>query len=118
LNINTTYKWNTCNDQNYEFGDQTSTEFGIFKRHTVETLSLMHTLGGVFEYARTHVDNRIKQINTGGNTLLGTFSTQMDLNTVTLQAEFQHPFIRQFNSDAIAHIDSGSRLTVDVLYHF
>jgi hypothetical protein len=42
----------------------------------------------------------------------------MDLNTVTLQAEFQHPFIRQFNSDAIAHIDSGSRLTVDVLYHF
>jgi len=118
MTLDASYKLNTQNDVGYDFGDQTHTSLAFFKLQGLQAVSFLHAVGSRFEFAHSHLDQGIKQINTGGNVVLGHVSTQMYYKAFTIQAEFQYPLVNKFNSDAIAHIDSGSRMTMDVLYHF
>jgi len=112
------YRINTANSDGYEFSDQSNMSMNLFFLYESPQIGLMPYTGIYYEYADTHTDNGIIQVNTGGNALLANLGLQIYLQQITMSIGTQVPISQSYNTDQFATIESGSRLSVDMLYQF
>ncbi len=112
------YRLNTENPDGYEFSDQINIGLNFFYLRENPRIGLLPFSGVYFEYADSHKDNGIIQVNSGGKMLLGTLGTQVYLQQITLSASTQLPIYQSFNSDQFAQIEGKARFSVDFLYQF
>ena len=118
VNLESSYKINTANSLDYEFGNQANISGYLFNYVQTPQVSFLPYGGLFFETAGKHMDGRIEQVNTGGSATFATVGTQVFRNSFTLTMQYQHPVSQSFNSDHIATIEAGDRFTVGLLFNF
>ena len=112
------YRINTENSDGYDFSNQSNISLNLFFLRESPQIGLLPYGGLYFEYADSHTDNGIIQVNTGGNALLANLGLQIYLQKITMSVATQVPISQSYNSDQLASIESGSRLSLDMLYQF
>lgn len=118
LNIEGSYKINTENKNGYLFGNQFNASSYLFYTQPLPNALLSPYAGIFYETGKTHTDQGILQVNTGGNATHATLGLQLNWNSITVNTFYQTPVDQNYNTDAISTINSGDRFTVGVLYNF
>jgi len=118
LNVESGYKINTRNSNDYLFGNQYRFSSQLFFWQTAGPLSLLPHAGAYYENAATHRDGDIIQVNTGGSAILGSAGLDVYVGPVTVGVNFQKPMVQHYNSDETADITSKSRWTTTLVYNF
>jgi hypothetical protein len=118
VNLETGYKINTRNRNNYIFGNQYRASAQLFYWQTMGPVSLLPHGGMNFEQAAMHRDGDIFQVNTGGTAWLGSGGIDVYINRFTLGINYQKPVKQSYNSDDMAQITSKARWTVSLTFNF
>jgi hypothetical protein len=118
INLETGYKINTRNHDDYLFGNQYRASAQLFIWQKVGSFSFLPHGGVNYEQAAMHKDAQIIQVNTGGSALLGAGGMDIYFNRFTLGVNFQQPITQHYNSDATADITSKGRWTTSLTYNF
>jgi len=117
-NMESSYKYNTTNKQDYRFGNQFNMSVNQFYIFNKNNFTLMPFVGLYFENAASHTQLEIRQFNTGGKILLGNIGIQTYINKLRIQGIFQPVFFQDFTTDNLTTIESKTRFSVDLIYHF
>lgn len=118
INLETGYKINTRNSDNYLFGNQYRASAQLFFWQKVGPVSFLPHAGMNYEQAATHKDGDIIQVNTGGSAWLGSGGMDIYVNRFTLGLNYQKPVAQHYNSDATADITSMARWTASITVNF
>ena len=118
FNTEASYKINSRNNDNYLFGNQFNTSFYSFYKKSIRNGVISPFLGLFYEHSGEHDDHGIRQLNTGGNSLLVTLGTQINWKKLSFNITYQNPMDQNYNSDSISEINANDRLSFGVLYHF
>jgi len=117
-NIETGYKLNTANKNDYKFGNQFYAAYQFFYWQRVKSVVLLPNAGLFFEQAQRHKEENTFKTNTGGYALLATAGLEIYIGNFTIGANYKHPLVQHFNSDNITEIKSKDRLTTSVTFNF
>ncbi|WP_103866765.1 hypothetical protein [Aquimarina sp. I32.4] len=117
LNAEASYKINTRNSDEYLFGNQFNTSGYLFYTIPIKNGVISPFTGTLFEAADKH-DDGIQKFNTGGNATLGTVGMQVNWKSFSLNTLVQSPLQQNYNSDAISTIETDTRFSIGLLYHF
>lgn len=118
VNLETGYKINTRNNDDYLFGNQFYASTQLFYWQNVKSFSFLPNAGLFYEQAVHHRKGRALQSNTGGSALFATAGLETYFKTISLGVTFKHPVRQSFNSDAIADISARDRVVVSLSYNF
>ncbi|HRI77969.1 MAG TPA: hypothetical protein PLR06_00410 [Cyclobacteriaceae bacterium] len=118
INLETGYKLNTRNSNDYLFGNQFRVSAQLFFWQKIGPLSILPHAGVYFEQADTHWDGDIIQTNTGGSATQGSAGIDFYISHFTLGINFQHPLKQHYNSDITASITSYDMCTATLIFNF
>lgn len=118
INFETGYKINTCNRDEYLFGNQFRASGQLFFWQSFGSVSVLPHAGVNYEQGDMHKDGDIIQVNTGGTALLGSGGVDVYLNRFTVGVNYQKPVSQNYNSDDTAEITSKARWTASVTFNF
>ena len=118
LNIESTYKINTENKQDYRFGNQFNVSGNFFYWFETPGFTVLPFLGMYYENAARHTEGKVTQINTGGTALFASLGTQLYYRNFTLGLTLQQPLRQDYYSEETVEIESKSRFMVTLIYNF
>jgi len=118
LNVESSYKINTANDDDYRFGNQLNVSSYLFYWIDKSSFSLLPFAGAFYEQAERHKDGKVEALNSGGNALFATAGLQFYKGAFSFNTQYQIPVTQSYNSENIASIEAGNRLTLGVVYNF
>ncbi len=118
LNMESSYKLNTTNRDQYRFGNQGNLSANAVFYLETSTFSILPYGGVHAEYAQAHKDHHIKQGNTGGHAWLGNLGVQVFRKSFAINLLYQKPVYQAFNTDHHVEIKGGARLSASLLYSF
>lgn len=118
LNIESSYKLNTSNGENYRFGNQTNTSANLFYYIETPKLSVLPFTGVYYEQAAQHRSQEIIEANTGGAAWLGTIGVQLFRNKLMVNMQYQTTLSQSFNTDHHASITGKDRFSVSIIQNF
>jgi hypothetical protein len=118
LNIESGYKINTRNHDDYLFGNQFRLSSQLFFWQKAGVFSFLPHAGVYYENAAMHKDGDIMQINTGGSALLSSGGLDIYVGHFTVGVNVQSPMVQHYNSDDTADITSKARWTTTLVYNF
>lgn len=116
LNTETSYKLNSANKNDYQFGNQFNLSGYFFRYLERGSIGWLPYAGAYYEQSAPHYDGLVRQINTGGHALLSTVGSQLYWKQVSLTADYQHPLVQRYNAEDIATITAKGRWTIGLLY--
>lgn len=118
VNLETGYKMNTRNRDDYLFGNQYRASAQLFFWQKIGPVSLLPHAGMNFEQADMHKEGDIIQTNTGGKAWLASGGMDLYVKRITVGFNYQNPVSQQYNSDETAEITSKARWTASVTFNF
>jgi hypothetical protein len=118
MNIESGYKINTRNSDDYLFGNQFHASTQFFYWQNLKPFSLLPNAGLYYETAARHKEGNILQAKTGGEALLFTAGLETYYKTFTLGVSYQSPIAQKYNSDNVATITSRNRWGISLTYNF
>lgn len=118
LNMETGYKINTRNSDDYLFGNQYRASAQLFFWQKIGPVSILPHAGATYEQANMHKDGDIIQTNTGGNAWLGTGGLDIYAGRFTFGVNYQKPVSQHYNSDDTADITGKARWTASLTFNF
>lgn len=118
MNLETGYKINTRNRDQYLFGNQYRASAQAFYWQKLGPVSILPHAGINFEQAAMHKDGDIIQVNTGGTAWFGSGGMDIYVNRFTAGLNYQEPLAQNYNSDDTADILSKARWTASLTYNF
>jgi hypothetical protein len=118
VNMESGYKLNTKNSQQYRFGNQWNASTYAF--YWAETLKVawLPFAGFYYEEAAMHTDGGKYEINSGGQSLLATLGTQVYHKRLSFNAQYQVPIYQHYHSDDVATITTRGRFSVGLVFSF
>lgn len=116
VNVETSYKLNTANSQDYRFGNQFNASAYAFRYLESSIVGFLPFAGMYFESAQQHRDGKVDQVNTGGEALFATIGTQIYYKRINLMLDYQYPLSQKYNSDNVATITAANRFSVGLIY--
>lgn len=118
LNTEAGYKMNTRNAEDYLFGNQFHASTQFFLWQNIKSFSFLPNTGLYYEQAAMHKDDQIIQVNTGGSALLLTAGIETYFKNFTLGINYKRPVSQNYNSDALADIQSKDRWMLSLTCNF
>jgi len=118
INVESGYKINTRNRDEYLFGNQYRASAQLFFWHKAGLFSFLPHGGINYEQAARHRNGEIIQVNTGGSAWLGSGGIDVYIGRVTVGVNYQKPISQHYNSDESADITSKARWTSSVTFNF
>ncbi len=118
LNTEAGCKLNTRNAENYLFGNQFHASTQFFFWQNVKSFSFLPNTGLYYEQAIMHKDDEIIQINTGGEALLLAVGLETYFKNFTIGVNYKRPILQNYNSDALAEIQSKDRWMISLTCNF
>lgn len=118
INIETGYKINTRNSDDYLFGNQYRASAQLFYWQALGPVSFLPHAGMNFEQAVKHKEGDIIQVNTGGSAWLASAGLDIYIKRFTIGVNYQEPVSQKYNSDATADITSKARWTTSLTFNF
>ncbi|UII32761.1 hypothetical protein LVD17_02805 [Fulvivirga ulvae] len=116
VNLESSYKMNTANKDDYRFGNQFNMSGYLFYSLEKPLFSVL-PFGGVFyEQAAMHEHGKIDEINTGGDAYFATAGVQLYRGKFNVLAQYQIPVSQSYNVDKTATIEAGNRLTLSAIF--
>lgn len=92
LNIAASYKINTANKYNYNYGNKLNTTAQLYYKLRVKNKFTMAPNAGItYENSKKDIDNKITVDVSGGNLLLGTFGVETNFKKISFGANWQTP---------------------------
>lgn len=116
VNVESSYKINTSNGLDYEFGDQANVALNVYRYMETPSFSVLPFIGAYYENGAYHYNEGIREANTGGSAIMATLGTQAFVNRFTINAQYQITVQQKFHTDDFASIEGGNRLSVGVYY--
>ncbi len=118
LNIESSYKLNTANSDDYRFGNQMNTSANLFYYVETPRLAILPFGGVYYERAAQHTLREIIEANTGGDAWLGTVGVQLFRNKWMVNLQYQTPISQSFNTDDHATISGKDRFSLSIIQNF
>jgi hypothetical protein len=118
FNVESTYKINTSNKEDYRFGNQFNVSGNFFYWFETPAITVLPFLGAYYENAARHTDDEVTQINTGGTALFASLGTQVYYRNFTLGLTFQQPLRQDYYSEESVEITSKGRFMTTLIYNF
>lgn len=121
LSTEHTFKYNTANPNDYQFGNQYNSSLNLFSWwFTKKGYSWLPFAGVYYEWADVHRQgyNQRTVSNTGGNALFANFGGKVIYQKIGFTLTAQAPLQQNFATDDITTIDGGWRWQVGVRYYF
>ncbi|MEM6830509.1 MAG: hypothetical protein AAF551_08315 [Bacteroidota bacterium] len=118
INIESSYKINTANRDDYRFGDQANASANLFYYIETPKLSILPFGGVYYERAAHHTSGEIIEANTGGEAWLGTLGAQLFRNKLMVNLQYQTPISQSFHTDHHASISGKDRFSISVIQNF
>lgn len=116
MNYEASYKMNTSNSDGYRFGNQFNASAYLFRYLEVGPIGILPFAGAFYENSVQHTDDGIIQVNTGGAATYGTLGSQIYWKQWNLNVEYQIPMHQSYNSDNVATIEAGNRISLTLIY--
>lgn len=118
VNLESSYKLNSKNNDDYKIGNQFNYSVYLLKYLTIKDKLVLPFAGVYHESAARHKEGNYEEFNTGGRALFATIGTQVTLNRITLNFQYQSPLNQNYNSESIAQIQSNDRFSIGLLFSF
>jgi len=118
VNLETGYKINTRNHDDYHFGNQFRASGQLFYWQKFGPVSLLPHAGMSYEQGAQHKDGDIYQTNTGGYAWLASGGMDFYIKRFTLGINYQQPVAQHYNSDDTATITSKARWAASLTVNF
>ncbi|MBO6496647.1 MAG: hypothetical protein JJ978_13830 [Roseivirga sp.] len=115
-NVESSYKINSANSMDYEFGNQANVALNVYRYLETASFSVLPFVGGFYEQGDYHYNEGIREANTGGKTFMATLGAQAFVSRLTLNAQYQTPIKQTFNTDDFASIEGGDRFSIGLYY--
>jgi hypothetical protein len=116
VNVETGYKINTRNTDDYLFGNQHYLSSQVFYSKKLGIFTLLPNAGIYYERASHHKDGASVLTNTGGYALFLSTGLETYVAAFSFGVNYKTPLKQQYNSDSIADIEAADRWTVGVTY--
>jgi hypothetical protein len=112
LNIAASYKVNTANKYDYNYGNKfNSTAQLYYKIRIKNKITIAPNAGASYEHAKKDIDNKFSVDISGGNLLLGTLGAEISYKKISVGGNWQTPLSQQLangfvkaNNRAMVHI--------------
>jgi hypothetical protein len=118
VNLETGYKINTRNKNDYHFGNQWYVSSQLFYSKKLGSITLLPNAGAYFEESAQHKDGESRLTNTGGHALFLSTGMETYFKSFSIGANYKHPLSQQYNSDSIADIRAADRWMISMTYSF
>lgn len=118
LSVESGYKINTRNRNDYVFGNQFHASSQIFYWQNAGLFAFLPNAGVYFEQAAKHRDGTILQANTGGSSVQLTAGLETYVKGFTVGFTYKHPVNQHYNSDNIADITAKDSWSLSLTYNF
>lgn len=118
LSVESGYKINTRNRNDYVFGNQFHASSQIFYWQNAGLFAFLPNAGVYFERAAKHRDGTILQANTGGSSVQLMAGLETYVKGFTVGFTYKHPVNQHYNSDNIADITAKNSWSLSLTYNF
>lgn len=118
LSVESGYKINTRNRNDYVFGNQFHASSQVFYWQNAGVFAFLPNAGVYFEQAAKHRDGTILQANTGGSSVQLTAGLETYVKGFTVGFTYKHPVNQHYNSDNIADITAKDSWSLSLTYNF
>lgn len=118
VSVESGYKINTRNKNDYLFGNQFHASSQIFYWQNAGAFSFLPNVGVYYEQADKHKDGNILQPNTGGTSVQLTAGLETYVKNFTVGFTYKHPVSQHYNSDNIADITARDGWSLSLTYNF
>lgn len=118
LSVESGYKINTRNRNDYVFGNQFHASSQIFYWQNAGLFAFLPNAGVYFEQAAKHRDGTILQANTGGSSVQLMAGLETYVEGFTVGFTYKHPVNQHYNSDNIADITAKDSWLLSLTYNF
>lgn len=118
LSVESGYKMNTRNRNDYLFGNQFHASSQFFYWQNAGPFAFLPNAGVFFEQAARHKDGSIIQANTGGSSVQVTAGLETYVKGFTVGFTYRHPVRQHYNSDNIATITAKDNWSLSLTYNF
>ena len=118
LSVESGYKMNTRNKNDYLFGNQFHASSQIFYWQNAGAFSFLPNAGVYYEQAAKHKEGQIIQANTGGSSVQLTAGLETYFKSFTMGVNYKHPVSQHYNSDNIADITAKDSWSLSLTYNF
>lgn len=118
LSVESGYKINTRNRNDYVFGNQFHASSQIFYWQNAGMFAFLPNTGVYFEQAAKHRDGTILQANTGGSSVQLMAGLETYVKGFTVGFTYKHPVNQHYNSDNIADITAKDSWSLSLTYNF
>ena len=116
MNVETGYKINTRNQNDYLFGNQHYVSSQLFYSKKLGVFTLLPNTGIYYERASQHKDGKSVLTNTGGTALFLSAGLETYVANFSVGVNYKKPLTQHYNSDSIADINASNRWTIGVTY--
>lgn len=114
LNVNSSYKINTTNKYEYGYGNKLSINTQLYHKFTLwKNGSIAPNAGILFEQSENDTDNKYRVDISGGNIMMGTIGTELNIKKIMLGFNWQTP-LRQNLARQI--VKSGNKAMLHVAF--
>jgi hypothetical protein len=118
INLETSYKLNTKNKEDYRFGNQFNFASNYVFLSGKNKFSFL-AYGGLYaEHAAPHTENQVRVFNTGGFGVYSNTGVQCYFSKIRISAGFQYPIYQNFQTDNITTINAKPRFNADLIFFF
>lgn len=118
LSVESGYKINTRNRNDYVFGNQFHASSQLFYWQNAGLFAFLPNAGVYFEQAAKHRDGTILQANTGGSSVQLMAGLETYVKGFTVGFTYKHPVNQHYNSDNIADITAKDSWSLSLTYNF
>ncbi|MBL7834580.1 MAG: hypothetical protein JNK18_11530 [Cyclobacteriaceae bacterium] len=118
LSVESGYKINTRNRNDYVFGNQFHASSQVFYWQNAGVFAFLPNAGVYFEQAAKHRDGTILQANTGGSSVQLMAGLETYVKGFTVGFTYKHPVNQHYNSDNIADITAKDSWSLSLTYNF
>lgn len=118
VSVESGYKVNTRNRNDYLFGNQFHASSQFFYWQNAGPFAFLPNAGVFFEQAGRHKDGSIIQANTGGSAVQVTAGLETYVKGFTVGFTYKHPVRQHYNSDNIATITAKDNWSLSLTYNF
>lgn len=114
LNLAGSYKMNTANKYDYNYGNKLNTTAQLYYKWRVKNkFTIAPNLGLSYEHSKKDIDNQISVDVSGGNLLLGTLGVETAFKTIAVGANWQTPLSQNL---ANGFVKSNNRVMLHIAF--
>jgi hypothetical protein len=116
INISASYKMNTTNKYDYNYGNKLSTNAQLYYKFNIKkVLTIAPNIGAGYERSATDLDQEYKVFNSGGYVLFGTIGAELNYRKLAAGGNWQPP-LSQNLAEGVVHARNKMMIHVAIMF--